>query len=628
MEKGHEELRRTSATPEVLLDIRNLVTEFRTDSETVKAVNDVSFSIRAGETVGIVGESGSGKSVTSLSVMGLIPNPPGEITGGEIIYHSRKNGAIDLTKLSEKEMRQFRGNDIAMIFQEPMTSLNPVYTCGEQVMEAIIQHKNFPDVSKGRNIADNILKWTFRIFFFLNFWAIRSWISSKYIGPRSFYTKKQKIAREQVLELFRQVQLPDPERILNAYPHQISGGQKQRVMIAMAMSCNPQLLIADEPTTALDVTVQKTILELMKDLQASHNMSIMFITHDLGVIAELADKVIVMYKGKIVEQGTVLEIFSNPQHPYTKSLLACRPPLNRRLHWLPTVNDFMHTDESGNIIQNEQSVHEVTYNLVVTDQERKQQHENLYAKEPVLRIENVSTHFVTQKSVTGKPVKVVKAVDEVSFDVYPGETLGLVGESGCGKTTLGRTILRLIEPTGGKIFFHGKDITKLSTSEMRAMRKDIQIIFQDPYSSLNPRITIGNAIMEPMRVHNIGKDDNERKQIVVDLLKRVNMNVAHFYRYPHEFSGGQRQRICIARALALNPKFIICDESVSALDVSVQAQVLNLLNELKKEFGFTYIFISHDLSVVKFMSDRMVVMQKGKIEEMGESDQCNSERRA
>lgn len=620
MEKRHEELRRTSATPEVLLDIRNLVTEFRTDSETVKAVNDISFSIRAGETVGIVGESGSGKSVTSLSVMGLIPNPPGEITGGEIIYHSRKNGAIDLTKLSEKEMREYRGNEIAMIFQEPMTSLNPVYTCGEQVIEAIIQHKDFPEVSKGRNLADTILKWTFRIFFFLNIWAIRSWISSKYIGPRSFYTKKQKIAREQVLELFRQVQLPDPERILNAYPHQISGGQKQRVMIAMAMSCNPQLLIADEPTTALDVTVQKTILELMKDLQASHNMSIMFITHDLGVIAELADKVIVMYKGKIVEQGTVLEIFSDPQHPYTKSLLACRPPLNRRLHWLPTVNDFMHTDESGNIIQNEQSVHEVTYNLVVTDQERKQQHEHLYAKEPVLRVENVSTHFVTQKSVTGKPVKVVKAVDEVSFDVYPGETLGLVGESGCGKTTLGRTILRLIEPSGGKIFFHGKDITKLPTSEMRAMRKDIQIIFQDPYSSLNPRITIGNAIMEPMRVHNIGKDDNERKQIVVDLLNRVNMNVAHFYRYPHEFSGGQRQRICIARALALNPKFIICDESVSALDVSVQAQVLNLLNELKKEFGFTYIFISHDLSVVKFMSDRMVVMQKGKIEEMGDAD--------
>lgn len=620
MDKGHEELRRASATPEILLDIRNLVTEFRTDSETVKAVNDISFSIRAGETVGIVGESGSGKSVTSLSVMGLIPNPPGEITGGEIIYHSRKDGALDLTKLSEKEMRKYRGNEIAMIFQEPMTSLNPVYSCGEQVMEAILQHKEFPNVSNGRNALDNTLKWIFRIFFFLNVWAIRSWISSKYNGPRTFYSAKQKIAREQVLELFRQVQLPDPERIFNAYPHQISGGQKQRVMIAMAMSCNPQLLIADEPTTALDVTVQKTILELMKDLQASHNMSIMFITHDLGVIAELADRVIVMYKGKIVEQGTVLEIFSNPQHPYTKSLLACRPPLNRRLHWLPTVNDFMHTDENGNIIQNEQSVHEVTYNLVVTEQERKQQHSHLYSKEPVLRVENVSTHFVTQKSVTGKPVKVVKAVDDVSFDVYPGETLGLVGESGCGKTTLGRTILRLIEPTGGKIFFHGKDITKLSTSEMRGMRKDIQIIFQDPYSSLNPRITIGNAIMEPMRVHNIGKDDNERKQIVVDLLKRVNMNVAHFYRYPHEFSGGQRQRICIARALALNPKFIICDESVSALDVSVQAQVLNLLNELKKEFGFTYIFISHDLSVVKFMSDRMVVMQKGKIEEMGDAD--------
>jgi peptide/nickel transport system ATP-binding protein len=604
----------------VLLDIRNLVTEFYTDSESVKAVNDISFSVLAGETIGIVGESGSGKSVTSLSVMGLIPNPPGQITGGEIIYHSRKDGPVDLTKLSEKKLRKYRGNEIAMIFQEPMTSLNPVFTCGEQVMEAIVQHKEFPEVSKGRNFIDKVVKWFFRIFFFANYWGIMSWLSSKYAGPKRFYSKKEKIAREMVMDLFAQVQLPDPARIFNAYPHQISGGQKQRVMIAMAMSCNPQLLIADEPTTALDVTVQKTILELMKELQATRNMSIMFITHDLGVIAELADRVLVMYKGKIVEQGTVLEIFSDPQHPYTKSLLACRPPLNKRLHWLPTVSDFMQTDEDGNIIKNEQSVHEVTYNLVVTPEERKAQHAALYAKEPVLRLENIQTHFVTQKSITGKATKVVKAVENVSFDVYPGETLGLVGESGCGKTTLGRTILRLIEPTGGKIIFHGKDITKLNSTELRHMRKDIQIIFQDPYSSLNPRITIGNAIMEPMRVHNIGRDDKERKQIVIDLLKRVNMNVAHFYRYPHEFSGGQRQRICIARALALNPKFIICDESVSALDVSVQAQVLNLLNELKKEFGFTYIFISHDLSVVKFMSDRMVVMNKGEIVEMGDAD--------
>jgi len=604
----------------VLLDIRNLVTEFYTDSESVKAVNDISFSVRAGETIGIVGESGSGKSVTSLSVMGLIPNPPGEITGGEIIYHSREDGPVDLAKLSEKQLRKYRGNEIAMIFQEPMTSLNPVFTCGEQVMEAIVQHKSFPEVSKGRNFLDKVIKWFFRILFFTNYWGIMSWLSSKYAGPKRFYSKKEKIARDMVMDLFAQVQLPDPTRIFNAYPHQISGGQKQRVMIAMAMSCNPQLLIADEPTTALDVTVQKTILELMKELQATRNMSIMFITHDLGVIAELADRVLVMYKGKIVEQGTVLEIFSDPQHPYTKSLLACRPPLNKRLHWLPTVSDFMQTDEDGNIIKNEQSVHEVTYNLAVTPEERKAQHAALYSKEPVLRLENIQTHFVTQKSITGKPTKVVKAVENVSFDVYPGETLGLVGESGCGKTTLGRTILRLIEPTGGKIIFHGKDITKLNSTELRHMRKDIQIIFQDPYSSLNPRITIGNAIMEPMRVHNIGRDDKERKQIVIDLLKRVNMHVAHFYRYPHEFSGGQRQRICIARALALNPKFIICDESVSALDVSVQAQVLNLLNELKKEFGFTYIFISHDLSVVKFMSDRMVVMNQGEIVEMGDAD--------
>ncbi len=621
MEKrDNENSRPNTSSPEVLLDIRNLVTEFRTDSETVKAVNDISFSIKAGETIGIVGESGSGKSVTSLSVMGLIPNPPGEITGGEIIYNSREDGQIDLTKLSEKQMRKYRGNEIAMIFQEPMTSLNPVFTCGEQVMEAIVQHKKFTNISKGRNFLDKVARWFFRIFFFANVWGIKSWLSSKYTGPKRYYSQKEKIARAEVMDLFAQVQLPDPLRIFNAYPHQISGGQKQRVMIAMAMSCKPQLLIADEPTTALDVTVQKTILELMKDLQATRNMSIMFITHDLGVIAELADRVLVMYKGKIVEQGSVLEIFSDPKHPYTKSLLACRPPLNKRLNWLPTVSDFMQTDEDGNIIKNEQSVHEVTYNLVVTEQERKAQHAKLYAQEPVLRLENVKTYFVTQKSIFGKPIKTVKAVDDISFDVYPGETLGLVGESGCGKTTLGRTILRLIEPTAGKIFFHGKDITKLNSTELRNIRKDIQIIFQDPYSSLNPRITIGNAIMEPMRVHKIGRDEKERKQIVIDLLKRVNMNVAHFYRYPHEFSGGQRQRICIARALALNPKFIICDESVSALDVSVQAQVLNLLNELKKEFGFTYIFISHDLSVVKFMSDRMVVMNGGKIEEMGDAD--------
>jgi peptide/nickel transport system ATP-binding protein len=558
-----------------LLEIKNLVTEFRTEDETVKAVDNISFVLNKGETLGIVGESGSGKSVTSLSVMRLIPNPPGKISGGEIIYHSKNKGAIDLLKLSDREMRELRGNEIAMIFQEPMTSLNPVFTCGEQVMEAIIIHQKI--------------------------------------------TKKE--AKEKTIQLFNKVQLPRPESIFDAYPHQISGGQKQRVMIAMAMSCNPSILIADEPTTALDVTVQKTILDLMRKLQDENDMGIMFITHDLGVIAELADKVVVMYKGKIVEQGSVWDIFSNPQHPYTKGLLACRPPLNKRLSLLPTITDFMKEDTDGKMLEISKSVDEVINRYIITPEETKAHHIELYKKEPILRINNLKTYFPIQKGIFGRVTDYVKAVDDVSFDVYPGETLGLVGESGCGKTTLGRTILRLIEPTGGRVDFMGKDIASLSPAELREMRKHIQIIFQDPYSSLNPRLTVGEAIMEPMQVHGIHADDKERKKKVIELLERVNMKQIHFYRYPHEFSGGQRQRICIARALALNPRFIICDESVSALDVSVQAQVLNLLNELRKDFDFTYIFISHDLSVVKFMSDRMVVMNKGKIEEMGDSDE-------
>lgn len=558
----------------ILLEVKNLVTEFRTEDQLVKAVNDISFTLHKGETIGIVGESGSGKSVTSLSAMRLIPSPPGRIASGEIIFHSDTKGAVDLTKLSEKEMRAFRGNEIAMIFQEPMTSLNPVFTCGDQVMEAIMLHQK---VSKQE-------------------------------------------AKAKTIELFKEVQLPRPENIFETYPHQISGGQKQRVMIAMAMSCNPSLLIADEPTTALDVTVQKTILELMQKLQQEHEMGLMFITHDLGVIAELADKVVVMYKGKIVEQGNVMDIFSNPQHPYTKGLLACRPPLSRRLHLLPTVSDFMRVEADGTVTESDKSVKEVTDKLVITAEEREKHLKDIYKQQPVLQVKNVKTYFPISKGIFGKSTEYVKAVDDVTFDVYPGETLGLVGESGCGKTTLGRTILRLIEPTAGEIIYNGKNIAELSAKELREIRKDMQIIFQDPYSSLNPRITIGEAIMEPMKVHGILGSDKERKERVLELLNRVNMPAEHFYRYPHEFSGGQRQRICIARALALNPQFIICDESVSALDVSVQAQVLNLLNELKKEFKFTYIFISHDLSVVKFMSDRMVVMNKGKIEEMGYAD--------
>ena len=561
-----------------LLEIKNLVTEFSTDGNVLKAVNDVSFTLNRGETIGIVGESGSGKSVTSLSVMRLIPNPPGRISGGEILFHQKDGNTTDLVQVNEKEMRAIRGNDIAMIFQEPMTSLNPVFTCGDQVMEAILLHQK---VSK-------------------------------------------KEAKEKTIALFKEVQLPRPEAIFDQYPHQISGGQKQRVMIAMAMSCNPSILIADEPTTALDVTVQQTILDLMLKLQREHDMGIMFITHDLGVIAELADKVVVMYKGKIVEQGPVLDIFSNPQHPYTKGLLACRPPLDVRLKRLPIVSDFMKVDDAGNIEEIEQSVTEATEKEIQTDSERKAVHDDMYAKEPVLKIKHLKTYFPLKKNFFGKVTEEVKAVDDVTFDVYPGETLGLVGESGCGKTTLGRTVLRLVDPTDGEVIFKGKPLHSMSTDELREIRKDIQIIFQDPYSSLNPRITVGEAIMEPMKVHKLHSNDKERKEKVMELLVRVGLMKEHYYRYPHEFSGGQRQRICIARALALRPQFIICDESVSALDVSVQAQVLNLLNELKRDFDFTYIFISHDLSVVKFMSDRMVVMNKGVVEEMGDADQIYS----
>ena len=560
-----------------LLEIKNLTTEFQTEDALVKAVNNASFTVRKGETVGIVGESGSGKSVTSLSVMRLI-SAPGKISGGEIIFHSDKRGAVDLLKLPEKEMRTYRGNEIAMIFQEPMTSLNPVFTCGNQVAEALILHKKL--------------------------------------------SKRQ--AKEKTISLFEKVKLPRPAQLFDSYPHQLSGGQKQRVMIAMAMSCDPSLLIADEPTTALDVTVQATILDLMRQLQEETGMGLIFITHDLGVIAELADRVVVMYKGKIVEEGTAAELFSRPKHPYTKGLLACRPPLEKRLRILPTIADFMKEEHDGSFTEINKSVDETIGGYEVTKEETSVHHKQLYAQQPILQVKNLKTYFPVRKGVFGRVTDHVKAVDDVSFDVYPGETLGLVGESGCGKTTLGRTIIRLIEPTSGQVIFKGKDFATLEGKELRMMRKHIQVIFQDPYSSLNPRMAIGDAILEPMKVHHLYDNDRQRKEKVMELLARVNMSADHYQRYPHEFSGGQRQRICIARALAIHPQFIICDESVSALDVSIQAQVLNLLNELKRDFGFTYIFISHDLSVVKFMSDRMVVMNKGKIEEMGDADEIYS----
>ncbi len=555
-----------------VLDVKNLSVNFPSDDGIIEAVKGISFSLNSGESIGIVGESGSGKSVTSLSIMRLLASQA--VVSGDILYTPDNSQPVNLMKLPPKEMRQYRGNEIAMIFQEPMTSLNPVISCGNQVAEALILHKK---------------------------------LSSKE-------------ARIKTIELFQKVLLPRPEQMFDAFPHQLSGGQKQRVMIAMAISCDPSILIADEPTTALDVTVQATILELMNNLRKEKNMGLIFITHDLGVVAEIANRIIVMYKGKIVEEGTASAIFNNPIHPYTKGLLACRPPLHKRLRILPTVRDFMRENNDGSIVEIKSSV--IDPSNEISPSQTIKNHDRLYSSTPILEVRNLSVHFPVRKGVFGRITDYVKAVDDVSFNVFPGETLGLVGESGCGKTTLGRAIIRLIEPTNGQIIFKGNDFSLLFGKALKKRRKHIQIIFQDPYSSLNPRMTVGNAILEPMKVH--GLYPGQRKNKVMELLERVNMNPEHYNRYPHEFSGGQRQRICIARALGLQPEFLICDESVSALDVSIQAQILNLLNGLKADFNLTVIFISHDLSVVKFMSDRMVVMNKGKIEEIGDPDKIYS----
>ena len=553
--------------------------DFETEYASTSAVKNISFEVNRKEIVAVVGESGSGKSVTSLSILKLLQSPPAKYATGEILFSKNGDTQINLLKLSEKEMRDIRGNEIAMIFQEPMTSLNPVQTCGSQVMEAIRLHEKTNTTS----------------------------------------------AKKKTIELFEQVQLPDPVNILNRYPHQLSGGQKQRVMIAMAMSCNPSLLIADEPTTALDVTVQKTILQLIKNLQQQHEMGVIYITHDLSLVAEIADKVIVMYKGSVVEAGSVKEIFLKAQHPYTKALLACRPVLHSKGERLPVVSDFLHEDK----VNSQWSIvnsREEKNKLITSD--IGHQTSDIQSSTPILKVQNLKVYFPIKKNFFGKTLLEFKAVDDVSFEIMKGETVGLVGESGCGKTTLGRALIGLIEPKAGKILFshmgsfgEGKDIAHIEKREMRRMRKDIQIIFQDPYGSLNPRITIGSAIQEPMKIHGLLQSNKERKDKVMELLEKVNLKPEHFNRYPHEFSGGQRQRICIARALGLNPDFLICDESVSALDVSVQAQVLNLLNDLKKEFGFTSIFISHDLSVVRYISDRIIVMNKGKIIETGTSDE-------
>ncbi|WP_299287399.1 ABC transporter ATP-binding protein [uncultured Mucilaginibacter sp.] len=548
------------------LKVDRLNVSFKTGDTNFYAVKEVSFQLEPGKVLGIVGESGSGKSVTSLALMRLLDEEKAKVTGSILLNNKA------LLELSEAEMRSFRGNQIGMIFQEPMTSLNPVLTCGYQVAEAIQLH-----LKLGR-----------------------------------------KEAKSKTIELFEEVQLPRPEAIFGLYPHQISGGQKQRVMIAMALSCSPEILIADEPTTALDVTVQKSILELLLRIKNERNSSLIFISHDLGVIREIADEVIVMYKGRIVEQAAAETIFSDPQHPYTKGLLACRPSPQFRLKKLPVIRDFLKTGLHGEIQTFGTTIHEIRQRYALSDDEKKQRQKKLYDQEPLLKIKNLNTWFPIKKGFLQRSTEVVKAVNNISFEVFPGETLGLVGESGCGKTTLGRSLIRLIEPNLGKIIFKGQDILTLPQNEMCRMRKKMQLIFQDPYSSLNPKLSIGNAILEPMEVHGLYANQQQRKKKVLELLDRVNLLPEHFNRYPHEFSGGQRQRIVIARALALQPEFIICDESVSALDVSVQAQVLNLLKELQREFNLTYIFISHDLSVVKHFADRMMVMNKGEIIETGD----------
>jgi len=531
-----------------ILNIKNLFISF----ESKDVVNDISFELKKQQILGVVGESGSGKSVTFLAVLKLLTKKA--VFNGTIIFDKQ-----NLSEITEKDFQKIRGNQISMIFQEPMSSLNPSLTCGFQVIEILKTHKN--------------------IF--------------------------NKNAKKEVIALFNRVKLPRANEIFNQYPHQISGGQQQRVMIAMAIACKPTILIADEPTTALDVTVQKEIIALLKELQQETQMSIVFISHDLSLVSEIADEVLVMYKGEIVEQGNAREIFKNPTHNYTKALINSKPSLTKRFKKLPTVKDFI--DENTQLDE---------YSAV----QREEFHQKIYSKKPLLEIKNIATYFNTEKKFIFGKENIIKAVDNVSFNVYKGETLGLVGESGCGKTTLGRTILHLEKTTKGTIFYKQSDITTITKNKLKAFRKEVQIIFQDPFSSLNPRIPVGQAIMEPMKVHGIFKNNKECKEEALQILRKVGLSEEHFYKYPHEFSGGQRQRIGIARTIALRPKLIICDESVSALDVSVQAQVLNLLNSLKEEFGFTYIFISHDLAVVKYMSDQLVVMNHGKIEEIGDAD--------
>ena len=554
-----------------ILSINNLQVDFKNDEGLVTAIHDVSLELSRGKTLGIVGESGSGKSVTALAIMGLL-SQTARVRNGEIWFSLDDQSPVNLLKCNAEQIRLYRGDRLAMIFQEPMTSLNPLFTCGYQLVETIQLHQKLSNAA----------------------------------------------SKTRAIELLGEVLLPEPAQIFNRYPHELSGGQLQRVMIAIAISCNPLVLIADEPTTALDVTIQAEILDLLKKLQTNRQMSILFITHDLGVIAQIADQVAVMYKGEIVEYGNTNDIFEQPQHPYTKGLIACRPQMETRLQLLPTISDFMEILPTGEAIAKSTPSSEI----VTTDQ-IAQRLQVLHSKEPLLKVKNLRVEFPL-RGVWGETKRYTVAVNDISFEVYAGETLGLVGESGCGKTTTGKAILQLIKPTSGEVWFEGKNVLNFNHRDRQRLRRDLQVVFQDPFGSLNPRMSIGDAIAEPLEIHdfysNRRQPQKERQERVIYLLKRVGLDKSAYRRYPHEFSGGQRQRICIARALALSPRLIIADESVSALDVSVQAQVLNLLKELQAEFELTYIFISHDLSVVKFMSDRIMVMNQGKIEEINTAE--------
>ena len=524
-------------------------------------VDGLSFQLGAGQVLGLVGESGSGKTITALTLMDLLPSSAR--VEGTILFQGPQ-GTVDWLRLDPRQRRRYRGSQIAMIFQEPSTALNPLYTCGHQLRETLRAHTSLPPAE----------------------------------------------LRAQAIRLFEEVQLSP--QMLERYPHQLSGGQIQRAAIACAIASNPKLLIADEPTTALDVTVQAEILRLLRDLQQQRQMAILFITHDLNLVAELADQVVVMCRGQAVEQGSVKQIFWDPQHPYTRGLLACRPPLERRLRRLPTVQDFQ---EKGG------SLEERWQQLEIPAAEEEERLRQICSQPPLLQVRELRTHYAVRRGPLGRQVGEIRAVDGISFDLYPGETLGVVGESGCGKTTLGRTLLRLIRASSGQVIYDGEDWLRLPPRRLRRLRREIQLIFQDPAASLDPRMSVGASVMEPMVLHGMGRNAAERRARAQRLFERVGLDPEALDRLPHQFSGGQRQRICIARALASEPRLLVCDEAVSSLDVSVQAQVLNLLKDLQEELGLTYLFISHDLSVVKFMSDRILVMNRGRIEEIGPAAQ-------